>query len=85
MALRHQILGFRTERKIRRVRLQEGEEQAQDLPERFLRVSKNGRYLAHADSTPFFWLGDTAWNGALLSSKSDWEIYLNDRAKKGSA
>ena len=49
------------------------------------RVSKNGRYLAHADPTPFFWLGDTAWNGALLSSKSDWEIYLNDRAKKGSS
>ena len=27
----------------------------------FLRISQNGRYLAHADGTPFFWLGDTHW------------------------
>src|SRR5688572_19687218 len=27
-----------------------------------IRVAKSGRHLAHADGTPFFWLGDTAWN-----------------------
>ncbi len=26
-----------------------------------LKVSPNGRYLTRADGTPFFWLGDTAW------------------------
>src|SRR5262245_14862742 len=27
-----------------------------------IRVSSTGTYLAHADGTPFFWLGDTVWN-----------------------
>lgn len=27
----------------------------------FLRRSDDGRYLAYADGTPFFWLGDTHW------------------------
>lgn len=27
----------------------------------FLKVSDNKRHLAHADGTPFFWLGDTWW------------------------
>ena len=36
-----------------------------------IRVAPDGRYLAHDDGTPFFYLGDTAWNGALLSSDSD--------------
>jgi hypothetical protein len=27
----------------------------------FLKVSENGRYLVHADGTPFFYLGDTHW------------------------
>ena len=26
-----------------------------------LQVSANHRYLQHADGTPFFWLGETAW------------------------
>jgi hypothetical protein len=48
-----------------------------------IRVSENRRYLVHADSTPFFWLSDTAWNGALKSDAQSWERYLNDRAGKG--
>src|SRR5207249_873324 len=47
-----------------------------------LRVSRDGFYLTHADQKPFFWLGDTCWNGALLASKADWEAYLKDRADK---
>src|SRR5262249_29428187 len=27
-----------------------------------VRVSADGRYLMHEDRTPFFWMGDTAWN-----------------------
>lgn len=48
-----------------------------------LQVSPTGRFLNHADGEPFFWMGDTAWNGALLSEESDWATYLADRAKKG--
>jgi hypothetical protein len=48
-----------------------------------LRVSDDGRYLVHADGTPFFWLSDTAWNGALKSDAGSWERYLNDRVSKG--
>jgi len=45
-------------------------------------VAKGGRHLEHADGTPFFWLADTAWNGALLSTAGDWKRYLDDRATK---
>ena len=48
-----------------------------------VRVSDNGRYLAHEDGTPFFWLMDTAWNGALKSTEEGWRTYLDDRLSKG--
>ncbi len=38
--------------------------------------------LVHEDGTAFFWLGDTAWNGPLLSSRADWEYYLRERARQ---
>jgi hypothetical protein len=47
-----------------------------------VRVSANGRFLEHADETPFFWMGDTVWYGAILSSKADWNTYLADRYSK---
>ncbi|MDG0792182.1 DUF5060 domain-containing protein [Cohnella ginsengisoli] len=36
----------------------------------FLKPSGNNRYLAYADGTPFFWLGDTHWFG--LSDRLSW-------------
>lgn len=42
-----------------------------------------GWHLAHADGTPFFWLGDTAWNGVLRAGPSDWGRYLDLRAAQG--
>jgi hypothetical protein len=48
-----------------------------------VRVSANGRFFQHADGTPFFWMGDTVWYGAILSSKADWNTYLADRVSKG--
>jgi hypothetical protein len=48
-----------------------------------VRVSANGRHFEHADGAPFFWLGDTVWYGAMLSTAQDWETYLSDREKKG--
>jgi Protein of unknown function (DUF4038)/Domain of unknown function (DUF5060)/Putative collagen-binding domain of a collagenase len=47
-----------------------------------VRISANGRFFEHADGTPFFWVGDTVWYGAILSSKADWDTYLADRASK---
>src|SRR5260221_10594938 len=49
-----------------------------------VRVSADGTHLIHADDgTPFFFLADTAWNGALRSTEADWGRYLDDRAAKG--
>jgi hypothetical protein len=48
-----------------------------------LRVSPNRRHFEHADGTPFFWMGDTVWNGPLKASEADWRTFLSDRAAKG--
>jgi len=47
-----------------------------------IRLSQNRRYLEQADGTPFFWLSDTAWNGALKADHASWETYLSDRKRK---
>jgi len=41
-----------------------------------------GTYLAHADGTPFFWLGDTVWMGPALSTVEDWNTFLDLRRKQ---
>jgi len=46
------------------------------------RVSANRRHFVYADGTPWFWLADTAWNGALLSTDVEWQEYLANRAAK---
>jgi hypothetical protein len=47
-----------------------------------VRVARDGRYLTHEDGTPFFWLGDTAWNGPLLASSEEWNQYLQERTRQ---
>ncbi|MBI5385812.1 MAG: DUF4038 domain-containing protein [Verrucomicrobia bacterium] len=47
-----------------------------------VRVSADGFYLQHDDGTPFFFLSDTAWNGALLSTEADWSLYLKERSRQ---
>lgn len=47
-----------------------------------LRIAQTGTFIEHADRTPFFWMADTAWNGALLSTPADWEEYLKARARQ---
>ncbi len=47
-----------------------------------VRLAPNRLYLMHADSAPFFWLADTAWNGALKASETDWSTFLDDRVAK---
>ncbi|MEN6546927.1 MAG: DUF4038 domain-containing protein [Armatimonadia bacterium] len=45
-------------------------------------LSADRHHFAHRDGTPFFWLADTAWNGALKSDPQEWESYLKHRAKQ---
>jgi hypothetical protein len=49
----------------------------------FVRVAENRRTLAYADSTPFFWLGDTAWGLPENSTRDEALRFLDDRARKG--
>ena len=48
-----------------------------------LRVSEDRRFLVHADGTPFFWLGDTAWELFHRLGREDAERYLENRRAKG--
>ena len=48
-----------------------------------LKVSSDGQSLQHADGTPFFWLGDTAWALHQNLSREDVGRYLDDAAAAG--
>lgn len=48
-----------------------------------LKVSTNKRYLVREDGTPFFWLGDTAWELFHRLNREEADRYLTDRAAKG--
>ncbi|MEJ7769086.1 MAG: glycoside hydrolase family 140 protein [Chitinophagaceae bacterium] len=48
-----------------------------------LKVSDNKRYLVKADGTPFFWLGDTAWELIHRLTLSEADRYLKKRAEQG--
>ena len=48
-----------------------------------LRVTENNRYLEYQDCTPFFYLGDTAWELFHRLNREEADRYLADRADKG--
>lgn len=48
-----------------------------------LQVSANKRFLQHSDGTPFFYLGDTAWELFHRLNREDADKYLTNRAKNG--
>lgn len=48
-----------------------------------LQVSDNRRFLVHDDGTPFFYLGDTAWELFHRLSQEDSDHYLRTRAAQG--
>ncbi|MCB0629588.1 MAG: glycoside hydrolase family 140 protein [Saprospiraceae bacterium] len=56
---------------------------AQHMPHGSLRVSDNSRFLVHADGTPFFWQGDTAWELFHRCSREEAEEYLQKRRSQG--
>ncbi len=48
-----------------------------------LRVSADGRHLERTDGSPFFWLGDTAWELFHRLDFAEADHYLRNRADKG--
>ena len=48
-----------------------------------LRVSDNHRFLVRSDGSPFFYLGDTAWELFHRLTREEADTYLQDRADKG--
>ncbi len=48
-----------------------------------LKVSANHRFLVKADGSPFFYLGDTAWELFHRLNREDAARYLENRARKG--
>lgn len=54
-----------------------------DLKHGKLKVSENNHYLVFEDNTPFFYLGDTAWELFHRLTKDDAEKYLENRRSKG--
>jgi hypothetical protein len=48
-----------------------------------LKISENKRYLIHSDGTPFFWLGDTAWELFHRLNREEADRYLKRRAEQG--
>ncbi|MBQ1958673.1 MAG: DUF4038 domain-containing protein, partial [Alistipes sp.] len=48
-----------------------------------LEVSENGHFLQYADGSPFFYLGDTAWELFHRLNREQADTYLHDRAEKG--
>jgi hypothetical protein len=48
-----------------------------------LKISENRRLLVREDGTPFFWLGDTAWELFHRLDREQADQYLADRAAKG--
>ena len=48
-----------------------------------LKVSENQRYLTRSDGSPFFYLGDTAWEMIHRLTREDAEFYLKRRVEQG--
>ena len=47
-----------------------------------LKISENRRFLIHEDSTPFFYLADTAWELFHRLNREEAELYLENRRQK---
>jgi len=57
--------------------------QSADFQHGDLKVSATGRYLVYADGTPFFYLGDTAWELFHRLTREESARYLENRCQKG--
>jgi hypothetical protein len=48
-----------------------------------LKISGDQRHIVYQDGTPFFWLGDTAWELFHRLDREEADLYLENRADKG--
>lgn len=48
----------------------------------FLQVSADRRFLAHADGTPFLWVGDTLWGATVWLTEAGFHEAIADRRAK---
>lgn len=48
-----------------------------------LKVSESGRFIVKADNSPFYWLGDTAWELFAKLDKEEADYYLRTRSEQG--
>ncbi len=48
-----------------------------------LKISENKRFLVKTDGTPFFYLGNTAWELFHRLNREEADKYLKNRADKG--
>ncbi len=55
----------------------------ESVPAPGLSISEDGRFILNPDGTPFFWLGDTAWELFHRTTREEADLYLQDRADKG--
>ncbi len=46
-------------------------------------VNPNGKYLIKSDGTPFYWIGDTAWDLHHRLTREEITAYLEDRKARG--
>jgi hypothetical protein len=58
-------------------------EPAEAFKHGLLKVSENKRFLVREDGTPFFYLGDTAWELFHRLNREEADKYLADRVAKG--
>lgn len=56
---------------------------SQDFKHGKVVVSANKHFLQFEDGTPFFWLGDTAWELFHRLNREETELYLENRRAKG--
>jgi hypothetical protein len=56
---------------------------SQDFSHGKVVISTNKHFLQFEDGTPFFWLGDTAWELFHRLNKEESELYLENRRAKG--
>jgi len=54
-----------------------------DFSHGLLRVSENKHFLQHVDGTPFFYLGDTAWELFHRLDREEATLFLKKRASQG--
>ncbi|MCC9606780.1 DUF4038 domain-containing protein [Blastopirellula sp. JC732] len=47
-----------------------------------IRLTENRLFFQYEDGTPFFFLGDTAWNGVLKATDEQWDRYLTMREQQ---